>query len=149
MKTTKFEAAQHLLAGERPIALITTFQLRDDAQPDQFLHLWTEVARLMEQRPGFISCRMYRARGRTQEHIMVAHWTCARLLATARADPEVRSADRSMLALLVGVRRVLCDPTTEILPHAWPSSRWLDNKSDNRSVGPSQTATAQSATQSF
>lgn len=118
MKKTKFDVAQHLLAGEHPIALITTFQVREDAPLDHFVRAWTEVAHLMEQRPGFVSSRLYRARERTREHIMVAHWTCARLLAIAQADPEIRSVERSLQALLVEMRRVLCEPITEILPHA-------------------------------
>lgn len=120
MKEMKFGVREHPLFGEDPIALITTFQLRDDAPPEQFVRLWTDVGNLMQRRPGFVSSRLYRAAvgGLTDEYIMVAHWSSARLLATAQADPEIRSVERPLLSLLVGVRRVLCEPATNtIVPH--------------------------------
>lgn len=117
MKETKLGLAEHLLFGEAPVALITTFELRDDAPLEQFVRLWTEVANLMERRHGFVSSRLYRAAvgGQAAEYIMVAHWTSARLLATAQADPEIRSVERPLHNLLVGVRRVLCEPATETI----------------------------------
>lgn len=105
------------LSGEFPITLITTFQLRDDAAADRFVRLWTEVACLMERRPGFASARLYRASlgGEAGRYIQVAQWTRASLLAAAQADPEIRSVAQEANKLLTRADRVVCEPATETI----------------------------------
>lgn len=101
------------------MTLVTTFTVRDGARTDRFIELWTEVARLMARRDGFVSSQLYRAvvGGDAGAYIHVAQWTHPALLADARADPEVRSVERGLEPLLVNRRRVLCDAATqEILP---------------------------------
>ncbi len=107
--------AERLLSGEGPVTLVTTFRLRDGAPVDRFIHLWSEVARLMARRDGYVSSRLYHAvvGGDPGEYIHVTHWTHAALLANARSDPEVRSVEREIEPLLVDRRRVLCDAVTE------------------------------------
>lgn len=110
---------EHLLSGEGPVTLVTTFRVREGAPADRFIELWTEVGRLMARRSGFLSSRLYRAvvGGDNGEYIHVAEWTHGALLADARSDPEIRSLERELGQLLVDRRRVLCDPVTEdILP---------------------------------
>ncbi|MBO0702873.1 MAG: hypothetical protein J2P38_08070 [Candidatus Dormibacteraeota bacterium] len=111
--------AEHLLAGEGPVALVTTFRIREGAPVDRFIELWTEIAKLMARRDGFVSSRLYRAvvGADMGEYIHVAAWTHPALLADARADPVIRSVERELEQLLIDRRRVLCDPATqEILP---------------------------------
>lgn len=107
--------AEHLLSGEGPVTLVTTFRLRDGAPVDRFVDLWSEVARLMARRDGYVSSRLYRAvvGGDAGEYIHVAQWTHPALLADARSDPEIRSVERELEHLLMDRRRVLCDPVTE------------------------------------
>ena len=107
--------AEHLLSGEGPVTLVTTFRLRDGAPVERFIHLWTEVARLMARRDGFLSSRLYRAvvGGDSGEYIHVAQWGHPALLADARSDPEIRSLERDLEHLLIDRRRVLCDAVTE------------------------------------
>lgn len=106
---------EHLLSGEGPVTLVTTFRVRDGAPVDRFIELWTEVGRLMARRDGFVSSRLYHAvvGADAGEYIHVAEWAHPALLANARSDPEVRSVERELEHLLVDRRRVLCDPVTE------------------------------------
>ena len=111
--------AEHLLSGEGPVTLVTTFRVRDGAPVDRFVRLWTQIARLMARRDGFVSTRLYHAvvGADTGEYIHVAEWTHAALLADARSDPEIRSAERELEHLIVDRRRVLCDAVTERIDH--------------------------------
>ena len=111
--------AEHLLSGEGPVTLVTTFRIREGAPVDRFIELWTEIGRLMARRDGFVSTRLFRAvvGGDSGEYIHVAEWTRSALLADARSDPEIRSLERELDHLLFDRRRVLCDAATEtILP---------------------------------
>lgn len=107
--------AEHLLSGEDPVTLVTTFRVREGAPVERFVQLWTETARLMARRDGFLYSRLYRAvvGGDSGEFIHVAQWAHPALLADARSDPEIRSVEREMEHLLVDRRRVLCEPATE------------------------------------
>lgn len=107
--------AEHLLSGEGPVTLVTTFRVRDGAPVNRFIELWTQVGKLMARRDGFVSSRLYRAvvGGGTGEYIHVAEWTHSALLADARSDPEIRSVERELEQLVIDRRRVLCDPVTE------------------------------------
>lgn len=107
--------AEHLLSGEGPVTLVTTFRVRDGAPVERFVQLWTEIARLMARRDGFVSTRLYHAvlGSDPGEYIHVAEWTHAALLADARSDPEIRSVERELERLIVDRRRVLCDAVTE------------------------------------
>jgi heme-degrading monooxygenase HmoA len=109
--------AEHLLSGEGPVTLVTTFRVREGASVDRFVEIWTEVGRLMAHRRGFVSSRLYRAvvGGDGGEYIHVAEWTHAALLADARSDPEIRSVERELERLLNERRRVLYDAVTEPL----------------------------------
>lgn len=108
------------VSGDFPVTLITTFHLRDDAPGDLFVQLWTEVAHLMERRPGFASARLYRASmaGETGRYIQVAQWTRASLLAAAQADPEIRSLVREVQRLVTRADRAICEPATETIVQA-------------------------------
>lgn len=107
--------AEHLLSGEGPVTLVTTFRVRDGAPVERFIELWTEVARLMARRDGFVWSRLYRATvgGDTGEYVHVAQWSHPALLFDARSDPEIRSVERELEHLIVDRRRVLCDAVTE------------------------------------
>lgn len=116
--------AEHLLSGEGPVTLVTTFRLREGAPVDRFVELWTDIARLMARRDGYASSRLYRAvvGGDQGEYIHVAQWTHPALLADARSDPEIRSVERELEHLIIDRRRVLCDAVTEdIRPQGQPA----------------------------
>lgn len=116
---------QQFPAGGRPVTLVTTFRLREDASPNHFVRLWTEVANLMARRSGFISVRLYPAGGGfdPREYIQVAHWTHADLLANAQSAPEIRTAQAEARKPVALLHRVLCDtPIQEVIAPALASS---------------------------
>lgn len=105
------------------MTLVTFFRLREDAPPDRFVRLWTEIGDLMSGRSGFVSAGLYPAGGGSdsREYIQVAHWSHSGLLANAQSDPEIRRIRAEMVNLVVFVRRVLCDaPIEELLPRTDP-----------------------------
>lgn len=110
---------EDLTSDNSSVTLITTFQLRDGVELDHFVRLWTDVAHWMERRPGFVSARLYRVSrpGEVGRYIQVAHWSRGSLLAAARADPDVRLAQRDVHRLLTRADRMVCKPVTEeIMP---------------------------------
>lgn len=116
--TTAAEDAVGFLSGDRPVTLIITFELREDAPVERFVALCTDIGSFMALRPGFISARLYRARGSTgRDYIQFSNWSQANLLAEAQAQPEVRRMERAVRKLTLRQRLVLCDPSTdELLP---------------------------------
>lgn len=106
-------------SGGRPVTLITTFRLREDAPPDRFVRLWADAGNVMARRRGFISAGLYPASGGydAREYIQVARWSNAALLASARADPELQRVQAQVNELVTFLRRVLCDaPVEEVMP---------------------------------
>ena len=112
---------EHLLWGQNPVTLITTFHLRDDAAPDGFVRRWNDVACLMRKQHGFVSARLNRATGGLEEgaYVQIAHWAHARCLAAAQADPEIRALEKEVHKLVMIQRRVLCESArdAEVLHH--------------------------------
>lgn len=106
-----------LLSQDRPIILIITFQLRDEAPEDRFISLCTEIGRFMARRAGFVSARLYRARPGSglREFVQVANWSHAYLLADAQSEPEIRWLEGEVEKLVVRRRRVLCSAQSDEL----------------------------------
>ncbi len=106
-----------LLSEDRPVTLIITFRLRDEAAQDRFVALCTEIGTFMARRSGFVSAHLYRARtgAESREFIQVANWTHAYLLADAQSEPEIRWLEGEVEKLVVQRRRVLCNAQTDQL----------------------------------
>lgn len=115
-KSVGTDDAVRFLAGELPVTIIITFRLREDASVDRFVALCTDIGNFMARRPGFISARLFRARGGAGfDYIQIANWTHAALLAEAQAEPGVRQIERQVESLVLFRRRVLCEASTEQL----------------------------------
>lgn len=85
-----FPIDRQLAIDAAPVVLMNVFTL-DKADEQIFLQAWTDDAKFMKQKPGFISTQLHRAIGDSPTYLNYAVWQSTETFRAAFTHPQFRS----------------------------------------------------------
>lgn len=77
-------------ASKQPVVSIQGYLVCDTRVEQQLKQGWTQMAELMEQKPGFIRAQLNRGSGASRLWIEISHWRSVQDLRSALSDAKVQ-----------------------------------------------------------